>query len=77
VSKTVDFGLAGGLFGGMGGGGGGGFTKTPQDKVQASAFIDSYNEMVVSLRNYKAHTVNGGLGTGGRLGVPRWLNGSG
>lgn len=68
-SKNVDFGLAGGLFGGLGGGGGGAFTRTPQGKVVAAAFIDSYNKMVVALRNYKAQTVRGGLGTGGRLGV--------
>ena len=34
-----------------------------------AAFADSYNKMVVALRNYKAQTVKGGLGTGGRLGV--------
>ena len=68
-SKNVDFGLAGGLFGGGGAGGGGAFTRTPQGKVVASAFIDSYNKMVVALRDYKAQTVKGGLGTGGRLGV--------
>lgn len=68
-SKNVDFGLAGGLFGGGGAGGGGAFTRTPQGKVVAAAFIDSYNKMVVALRNYKAQTVKGGLGTGGRLGV--------
>jgi curli biogenesis system outer membrane secretion channel CsgG len=68
-SKNVDFGFAGGLFGGSGAGGGGGFTRTPQGKVVAAAFIDSYNKMVVALREYKAQTVKGGLGTGGRLGV--------
>lgn len=68
-SKNVDFGFAGGLFGGGGAGGGGAFTRTPQGKVVAAAFIDSYNKMVVALRNYKAQTVRGGLGTGGRLGV--------
>jgi len=34
-----------------------------------AAFMDSYNKMVVALRSYKAQTVKGGLGTGGRLGV--------
>ncbi len=34
-----------------------------------TAFADSYNQMVKALRNYKAQTVKGGLGTGGRLGV--------
>ncbi len=68
-SKNTDFGLFGGMFGGSGAGGGGAFTRTPQGKVVAAAFIDSYNKMVVALRNYKAQTVKGGLGTGGRLGV--------
>ena len=68
-AKNVDFGVAGGLFGGGGAGGAGGFTRTPQGKVIAAAFIDSYNKMVVALREYKAQTVKGGLGTGGRLGV--------
>jgi hypothetical protein len=68
-SKNVDFGMAGGLFGGSAAGGGGMFTRTPQGKVVAAAFIDSYNKMVVALRDYKAQSVKGGLGTGGRLGV--------
>lgn len=68
-SKNTDFGVLGGLFGGGGAGGGGAFTRTPQGKVVAAAFIDSYNKMVVALRDYKAQTVKGGLGTGGRLGV--------
>ncbi len=35
-----------------------------------SAFMDAFNQMVRSLRNYKAQTVRGqGLGGGGRLGV--------
>ena len=34
-----------------------------------AAFADSFNQMVKALRNYKAQTVKGGLGTGGRLGV--------
>lgn len=68
-SKNTDFGVMGGLFGGGAAGGAGMFTRTPQGKVIAAAFIDSYNKMVVALRNYKAQTVKGGLGTGGRLGV--------
>jgi hypothetical protein len=50
-------------------GGGGGYANTPQGKVVVTAFADSFNQMVKSLRNYKAQTVKGGLGTGGRLGV--------
>lgn len=68
-AKNTDFGLAGSLFGLGGAGGASAFTNTPEGKVIAAAFIDSYNKMVVALRNYKAQTVKGGLGTGGRLGV--------
>jgi hypothetical protein len=68
ASKT-DWGGFAALFGGHGGGGMGGYTKTPQGKVIAGAFMDAYNEMVRSLRNYKAQQVKGGLGKGGRLKV--------
>lgn len=69
TSKNMDFSLFGGLFGGGMAGGGGGYSSTPQGKVIVTAFADSYNQMVKALRNYKAQTVRGGLGTGGRLGV--------
>lgn len=69
ASKT-DF---GGFLNGVGGGaagGIGGYSRTPQGKVIAAAFMDSYNQLVISLRNYKAQAVQGqGLGGGGRLGV--------
>ena len=69
ASKT-DFGAIGGLLGGGGGGGLGGYTNTAEGKVIAAAFMDAFNQMVKSLRNYKAQTVSGqGLGGGGRLGV--------
>ncbi|MEO7241967.1 MAG: CsgG/HfaB family protein [Variovorax sp.] len=69
ASKT-DFGAMGALFGGYGGGGLGGYTNTAQGKVIAAAFMDAFNQMVISLRGYRAQTVPGqGLGGGGRLGV--------
>lgn len=68
-SRNTDFNLFGGLFGGGGGGAAGGFTNTPEGKVITAAFIDSFNQMVRALRNYKAQTVEGGLGTGGTLSV--------
>ena len=68
-AKNTDFGLAGSIFGLGGAGGASAFTSTPEGKVILAAFIDSYNKMVVALRNYKAQTVKGGLGAGGRLGV--------
>jgi hypothetical protein len=69
ASKT-DFGAFGSVFGGSAGGALGGYTNTAQGKVIAAAFMDAFNQMVVSLRNYKAQSVQGqGLGGGGRLGV--------
>jgi hypothetical protein len=69
ASKT-DFGGFGGIAGYRGAGGLGGYTNTAQGKVIAAAFMDAFNQMVRSLRNYKAQTVRGqGLGGGGRLGV--------
>ncbi|HPU51148.1 MAG TPA: CsgG/HfaB family protein [Burkholderiaceae bacterium] len=68
-SKNTDFGLWGGLFGSSAGGALGGYTNTPEGKVLAAAFADAYNQMVKSVKNYRAQTVKGGLGTGGTLGV--------
>jgi hypothetical protein len=69
ASKT-DLNLFGGLVGRNGGAGLGGYTNTPQGKVIAAAFMDAFNQMVVSLRGYQAQRVEGqGLGGGGRLGV--------
>lgn len=68
-AKNFDFKLFGGAFGGGVAGGAGGFTNTPQGKVLTAAFADSYNQMVRSLRNYRAQTVKGGLGKGGSLKV--------
>ena len=72
-ASKADWNLMGGLFGGTAGGGGGagagGYSKTPQGKVLAAAFMDAYNQLVQSLRNYKAQQVKGGLGKGGRLKV--------
>lgn len=45
------------------------FTRTPEGQATAAAFFDAYNNMVQSLRNYKAQDVKGGLGTGGLLKV--------
>lgn len=69
TAKNFDFGIFGAAWGGAGALGGGAYANTPQGKVIVSAFADSYNQMIKALRNYKAQTVRGGLGTGGRLGV--------
>ena len=68
-AKNWDFNLAGGLLGSTAGGGLGGYTNTPEGKILTAAFMDSYNKLVRAVRNYRAQTVQGGLGTGGRLGV--------
>lgn len=69
-AKNTDFGLGGLLGGGGAGAGLGGYTNTPQGKVIAGAFMDSYNQLVRALRNYTAQSMGDrGLGTGGRLGV--------
>lgn len=68
-AKNIDFSVGGAFWGGGAAGGAGAFTSTPEGKIITASFADSYNQMVRALRNYKAQTVRGGLGTGGRLGV--------
>lgn len=68
-AKNWDIGGLGGVFGVGGGATAGGYSNTPQGKIISAAFMDSYNQMVRGLRTYKAQTVEGGLGTGGTLGV--------
>lgn len=68
-AKNFDFGLSGwGWTGGLVGSASG-YANTPEGKIVTAAFVDSYNQLVKAVRNYKAQTVRGGLGTGGRLGV--------
>jgi hypothetical protein len=70
ASKQTDFAFGALLGGSSAVGGLGAYSNTPQGKVVMAAFLDSYNQMVKSLRSYKAQTVQGqGLGTGGRLNV--------
>lgn len=68
-STATNFGAALGAFGGGAAGGLSGFSRTPEGKATVAAFMDAYNNMVVSLRNYKAQEVKGGLGKGGVLKV--------
>lgn len=68
-AQNWDFSIAGGLLGSTAGHGAGGYTNTPEGKILTAAFMDSYNKLVRAVRNYRAQTVKGGLGTGGRLGV--------
>ena len=68
-AKDFDFALFGGAYGWAAGGAAGGYSKTPEGKIIIAAFTDSYNQLVKVVRNYRAQTVKGGLGTGGALGV--------
>lgn len=66
---SAAFGGWGDLMGGSVHGSLGLYTKTPEGIATAAAFFDAYNNMVLSLRNYQAQDVRGGLGQGGRLEV--------
>ena len=68
-ATVTNFGAARGAFGPAAAGGLGGFSQTPEGKATVAAFTDAYNKMVISLRNYKAQSVKGGLGRGGQLKV--------
>ncbi len=69
-SSTTNFlaglaGLGGSMFGGAGG-----YTDTPEGKALAAAFMDAYNKMVVSLKNYTVQSdPSGRSGRGGSLAV--------
>ena len=65
---NYDFDIFGGFFAGIAGGAKG-FSNSPEGKIITAAFADSYNQMVMALRNYKPQMVPGGLGTGGALKV--------
>jgi curli biogenesis system outer membrane secretion channel CsgG len=69
TAKNTDFALFGSAFGWAGGAAAGGYSSTPEGKIIIAAFADSYNQLVKVVRNYRAQTVKGGLGTGGALGV--------
>lgn len=67
--RAYDFGGLGGLFGRSLGGSLGAFANTPEGKVQVSALIDGFNQVVKAAKNYKAQKQHGGLGSGGALKV--------
>lgn len=68
-AKNIDFGFGAAFGAGHFGGSAGAYSKTPQGKVIAAAFLDSYNQMVTAVRAYAPQHVSGGLGTGGSLTV--------
>lgn len=69
TARNMDFNVFGASYGWLTGASAGGYAKTPEGRIIVAAFTDSYNQLVRAVRNYKAQTVKGGLGTGGRLGV--------
>lgn len=69
TSTATNYGAAAGVFGSQGSAALGGMSRTPEGKATVAAFVDSFNSMVVSLKNYTAQNVEGGLGTGGKLKV--------
>jgi curli biogenesis system outer membrane secretion channel CsgG len=68
-SKNSSFTLGGVGWGSSGVLAGSAYSNTDEGKLVSAAFFDSYNKLVVALRQYKAQTVQGGLGEGGGLGV--------
>lgn len=68
-ATATNYGAALGAFGGGAAAGLSGFSRTPEGKATVAAFMDAYNSMVISLKNYKAQEVKGGLGKGGTLKV--------
>lgn len=68
-ARNFDVGGTLGLFTAGLGGSAGAYSNTPEGKIVAAAFLDAYNQTVRAVRNYRAQTVRGGLGTGGALGV--------
>ena len=65
-AQNWDFGMMAGFFH-HGLAGAKGFSNTPQGKVLAASFMDSYNQLVKAVRGYKAQSVAGGMGNGGLL----------
>ena len=68
-SKNTSVGFGGASWGSSGALAGSAYTNTDEGKLVSSAFFDAYNKLVIAVRQYKAQTVEGGLGEGGALGV--------
>jgi hypothetical protein len=68
-AHNMDIGAIGSLMSSHTGGTIGGYADTPEGKVIVAAFTDSLNNLVDSLKQYKAQHVKGGLGNGGQLRV--------
>jgi hypothetical protein len=68
-SKNTSVGFGGASWGSSGALAGSAYTNTDEGKLVSAAFFDAYNKLVIAVRQYKAQTVEGGLGEGGALGV--------
>ena len=69
LGGSLGYGGWGSMLGGAIGGSLGTFNRTPEGIAVGAAFFDAYNNLVQSVRNYKAQNVPGGLGAGGTLKV--------
>ena len=69
VASHTDFFGLGGAGGSNVGGALGGYSRTPEGKTLVNAFLDSMNQLVIALKDYKAQEVKGRLGKGGTLKV--------
>lgn len=68
-AKATNFDFGGIAIAGIGGGAFKTASKTPEGKATMAAFVAAYNNAVVSMQNYKKQSVEGGAGTGGKLGI--------
>lgn len=68
-ARNMDIGAVGSIMSSHTAGSIGGYADTPEGKVIVAAFTDSLNNLVDSVRAYKAQHVQGGLGNGGQLKV--------
>ncbi|MBN3761369.1 CsgG/HfaB family protein [Burkholderia sp. Ac-20365] len=69
TARNIDLGLIGSVMSSKNSGAVGGYSNTPQGKVVVAALTDSLNNLVVSVQQYRAQNVKGGLGAGGQLHV--------
>lgn len=68
-ARNMDIGAIGSVMSSHTSGAIGGYSDTPEGKVIVAAFTDSLNNLVDTVRQYRAQHVQGGLGNGGMLKV--------
>lgn len=69
TAQSTDFFGMGNGAGAKLGAGLGAYSRTPEGKTLVNAFLDSMNQLVIALKDYKTQNVKGGLGKGGQLKV--------